>query len=83
MACLPVRGDNPRALASGLSYIQVDKHVATLGRLRDILLILNNCLKSGPKSDPNWKTEQILYTFLRLLKLHRMSIQLFSLLNRR
>ena len=24
MACPPVRGDNPRALASGLSYIQVD-----------------------------------------------------------
>ena len=23
MACLPVRGDNPRALASGLSYVQV------------------------------------------------------------
>ena len=22
----PVRGDNPRALASGLSYVQVDKH---------------------------------------------------------
>ena len=26
----PVRGDNPRALASGLSYIQVDKHVITI-----------------------------------------------------
>ena len=25
MACPPVRGDNPRALASGLSYVQVDK----------------------------------------------------------
>ena len=24
MGCLPVRGDNPRALASGLSYVQVD-----------------------------------------------------------
>ena len=24
--CPPVRGDNPRALASGLSYVQVDKH---------------------------------------------------------
>ena len=22
----PTRGDNPRALASGLSYVQVDKH---------------------------------------------------------
>ena len=22
----PVRGDNPRALTSGLSYVQVDKH---------------------------------------------------------
>ena len=26
MACPPVRGDNPRALASGLSYVQGDKH---------------------------------------------------------
>ena len=26
MACPPVHGDNPRALASGLSYVQVDKH---------------------------------------------------------
>ena len=25
MDCPPVRGDNPRALASGLSYAQVDK----------------------------------------------------------
>ena len=26
MGCPPVRGDNPRALASGLSYVQVEKH---------------------------------------------------------
>ena len=26
MGCPPVRGDNPRALASNLSYVQVDKH---------------------------------------------------------
>ena len=26
MSCPPVRGDNLRALASGLSYVQVDKH---------------------------------------------------------
>ena len=25
MGCPPERGDNPRALASGLSYVQVDK----------------------------------------------------------
>ena len=25
MGCLPVRGDNPRALASGLSRVHVDK----------------------------------------------------------
>ena len=30
MGCPPVRGDNPRALASGLSYIQVDKHSMTI-----------------------------------------------------
>ena len=26
MVCPSVRGDNPRALASGLSYVQADKH---------------------------------------------------------
>ena len=30
MACPPVREDNPRALASGLSYVQVDKHGITI-----------------------------------------------------
>ena len=30
MACAHVRGDNPRALASGLSFIQVDKHGITI-----------------------------------------------------
>ena len=30
IGCPPVRGDNPRALASGLSYVQVDKHSITI-----------------------------------------------------
>ena len=30
MGCPPVRGDNPRALASGLSHVQVDKHGITI-----------------------------------------------------
>ena len=30
MGCPPIRGDNPRALASGLSYVQVDKHGITI-----------------------------------------------------
>ena len=30
MGCPPVRGDNPRALTSGLSYVQVDKHGITV-----------------------------------------------------
>ena len=30
MACPPVRGDNLRALASGLSYVQVDRHGITI-----------------------------------------------------
>ena len=29
MGCPPVCGDNPRVLASGLSYVQVDKHGIT------------------------------------------------------
>ena len=30
MVCPPVRGENLRALASGLSYVQVDKHGITI-----------------------------------------------------
>ena len=30
MGCPPVRGDNPPALASGLSYVHVDKHGITM-----------------------------------------------------
>ena len=30
MGCPPVRRDNPRALASGLFYVQVDKHGITI-----------------------------------------------------
>ena len=30
MGCPPVRGDNPRALASGLSHVQVDKQGITI-----------------------------------------------------
>ena len=30
MGCPPENGDDPQALASGLSYIQVDKHVITI-----------------------------------------------------
>ena len=30
MCCPPVREDNPRALASGLTYVQVDKHGITI-----------------------------------------------------
>ena len=30
MGCPPVRVDNPRALASGLSYVQVDRHGITI-----------------------------------------------------
>ena len=38
MGCPPVRGDNPRALASGLSFIEVDKHGIT------ILYDLHQCI---------------------------------------
>ena len=31
MGCQPVHGDNPQALASGLFYVQVDKHGTTMG----------------------------------------------------
>ena len=30
MGCRPVLGDNSQALASGLSYVQVDKHGVTI-----------------------------------------------------
>ena len=38
MGCPPVRGDNPRAFASGLSYVQVDKHGIT------VLYQLHQCI---------------------------------------
>ena len=38
MGCPPVRGGNTRALASGLSYVQVDKHGIT------ILCHLHQCI---------------------------------------
>ena len=42
MGCPPVRGDNPRAIASGLSYVQVDKHGIT------ILYHLHQCRPCTP-----------------------------------
>ena len=30
MGCPPLRGYNPRALASGLSYVQVENHAITI-----------------------------------------------------
>ena len=30
MGCPPLRGDNPRALTKGFSYVQVDKHSITI-----------------------------------------------------
>ena len=30
MGCPPVRGENPQALASGLTYVQVDKECITI-----------------------------------------------------
>ena len=41
MACPPVRGDYPRALASGLSYVQVDKHGITISYTTYISEILH------------------------------------------
>ena len=38
MACPPVSGDNPRALASGISYVRVDAHGIT------ILYHLHQCI---------------------------------------
>ena len=37
MCCQPVSGDNPRALVSGVSYVQLGKHGIT------ILYHLNQC----------------------------------------
>ena len=40
MDCPPVRGDNPRALASGLPSIQAKKHMVYL--FHTILIIVNH-----------------------------------------
>ena len=41
----PVRGDNPQALASGLSYVQVAKHGTTIVKslLVSSEMVHNNC----------------------------------------
>ena len=43
MGCPPARGDKPRALASGLSYVQVEKHGIT------ILYHLYQCIYCTPR----------------------------------
>ena len=48
MGCPPVRGDNPRALGSGLSYVQVDKHGIT------ILYHLHRCRPCTSRDIPCW-----------------------------
>ena len=50
MGCPPVRGDNPRALASGLSYVQVDKHGITILYHLQIVVLAHHeifCAKVG------------------------------------
>ena len=44
MGCPPVRGDNPRALAGGLSYEHVGTHGIT------ILYHLHQCRPSTPRA---------------------------------
>ena len=65
MACPPACGDNSRALASGLSYVQVDKHGITIlchlhqcrsGTLRDIRAQLG---KGGMKHLNSHANEQV------------------------
>ena len=47
MGCPPVRGDNPHALVSGLSYLQVDKHCIT------ILYHLHQCRPCKVRKEAN------------------------------
>ena len=46
MGCPPVRGDNPRTLASGLFYAQVDKH-----GIRPTILYHNNLCRPCTSRD--------------------------------
>ena len=46
MGCPPVCRDNPRSLASGLSYVQVDKHGIT------ILYHLHQCIPCTSRDIP-------------------------------
>ena len=63
MACPPVRGDNPRALASGLSYVQVDKHGIT------ILYHLHQCRPCSSRdiSCSTWKGYRSIRIFIEVL----------------
>ena len=54
MGCPPVRGDNPRALASGLSYVQYYKQIKNRGgRSNPFFLICLYFLGAG--GDENLK----------------------------
>ena len=54
MGCPPVHGDNPRALASGLSYVQVDKHGIT------ILYHLHQCRPCTSQEGAQWLSGRVL-----------------------
>ena len=64
MGCPPVLGDNPRALASGLSYVQVDKHGIT------ILYLIHQCrpCTSHDISFNNMKLVREVYLYIHVHK---------------
>ena len=64
MGCPPVRGDNSRDLASGLSYVQVDKHGIA------ILYHLHEC-KPCTSRQLSWHKLHILGKHLKKADNHR------------
>ena len=56
IGCPPVRGDNPRALASGLSCLQVDKQCIFERKIVNIFLSFNVNVCFVCSKEPSQKT---------------------------
>ena len=73
MCCPPVRGDNLRALASGLSYVQVDKHGITILYTYISVDLAHHEIfrakvgKGGIKPDKKYKTISFSVAFNRIV----------------
>ena len=73
MGCPPVRGDNPRALASGLSYVQVDKHGITIYTTYISVDLAHHEIYHAKVGKGGIKCVSLIRLFLYTMMMHRIS----------